>query len=268
MPFHLNKNLTIKGGYDATTDVQDLDNPSVLSGDFNGDDMVTGSGTTLSITGNDENSYHVVVIVDLTDTSLLEGFEIQGGNADGSSSITYSGSNFVRLIGGGLINPNSDLMLSHVTFAGNSAVVGGGMYTISSPTLADVNFFNNSASSSAGGLFNENSASTIITNCTFSGNLANSSGGGMSNINSSTPQITNTSFIGNAAAFGGGVNNDSSSNPNFTNVIFSGNTAESNGGGVNNGTSATPTFTNIAFIENVAENDGGGMYNSLWLLSV
>jgi len=61
-------------------------NKSTLSGDLNGDDVITGSGSTLSITGNEENCYHVVFnfFNFLTPTnSLLDGFTITGGHANG-----------------------------------------------------------------------------------------------------------------------------------------------------------------------------------------
>ena len=144
MPFHLNKNLTIKGGYDATIDVQDLDNPSVLSGDFNGDDMVSGSGSSLSITGNDENAYHVMVTTNLTSSALIEGFEISGGNADGLDDISYEGLTFDESNGGGMYNVSSSPGLANVTFTANSVnFSGGGMYNgiSASPNLMLVTFF-------------------------------------------------------------------------------------------------------------------------------
>ena len=49
--FHFNKNLLLKGSYNPATNAQDFTNPSILSGDFDGDDIITGSGSTLSITG-------------------------------------------------------------------------------------------------------------------------------------------------------------------------------------------------------------------------
>ena len=54
--FHFNKNLVLKGSYNTTTNAQVFANPSILSGDFNGDDVITGSGSSLSITGNSENA--------------------------------------------------------------------------------------------------------------------------------------------------------------------------------------------------------------------
>ena len=59
--FHFNKNLVLKGSYNPGTEAQDFTNPSILSGDFNDDDVITGSGSTLSITENTENAYHVLI---------------------------------------------------------------------------------------------------------------------------------------------------------------------------------------------------------------
>jgi hypothetical protein len=55
--FHFDTNIQIYGGFDGTeTMLSQRDpaaHPTVLSGDFDGLDVVTGSGSTLSITGND-----------------------------------------------------------------------------------------------------------------------------------------------------------------------------------------------------------------------
>ena len=81
--FHFNKNLVLKGSYNPTTNAQVFANPSILSGDFNDDDVITGSGSTLSITGNSENAYHVLITADLTTEAVIEGFLITGGHANG-----------------------------------------------------------------------------------------------------------------------------------------------------------------------------------------
>jgi hypothetical protein len=77
--FHFNKDLVLKGSYNPATNTQDFTNPSILSGDFNDDDVITGSGETLSITQNSENAYHVLITADLTAATQIEGFLITGG---------------------------------------------------------------------------------------------------------------------------------------------------------------------------------------------
>ncbi|MDB4216648.1 hypothetical protein N9789_00555 [bacterium] len=79
--FHFDIDLVLKGSYNPVTDAQDFTNRSILSGDFDGDDVITGSGSTLSITGNSENAYHVLMTVGLTTAAQIEGFLITGGGA-------------------------------------------------------------------------------------------------------------------------------------------------------------------------------------------
>ena len=65
--FILKNGVKVYGGFAGTesllTQRNIAGNPTILSGDFNNDDVITGSGSTLSITGNTENAYHVVISV-------------------------------------------------------------------------------------------------------------------------------------------------------------------------------------------------------------
>ncbi|GAG36260.1 unnamed protein product, partial [marine sediment metagenome] len=126
--------------------------------------------TTIDGTGH----YHVVQCVsnEGADT-VLEGFTITDGNANGAYPDYY---------GGGMYNNGSSPTVSNCTFVGNSA------YT------ASVN------QAKGGGMYNYNS-SPMVTNCTFSGNTAEG-GGGMYNDHSS-PTVTNCTFSGNTAEGGG-----------------------------------------------------------------
>jgi len=132
--FHLNKNLKIYGGFDGTeTMLSERDwktNATFLSGDFMDDDMVIGSGSTLSITNNTENAYHVFITFGLDSTTLIDGFTVQGGNADGgSTTISYDGSDFDQNFGGGMYHINSSPSIRNSTFSENSATNGGGCIT-------------------------------------------------------------------------------------------------------------------------------------------
>ena len=71
--FHFNKDLVLKGSYNTVTETQEFTNPSILSGDFNDDDVITGSGSSLSITENSENAYHVLITQGLTNTARNRG---------------------------------------------------------------------------------------------------------------------------------------------------------------------------------------------------
>jgi hypothetical protein len=220
--FHFNKNLVLKGSYNPATNTQDFANQSILSGDFNDDDVITGSGSSLSITGNSENAYHVLITEGLTSATQIEGFLITGGHADDSDSgtISYSGKSIYKNSGGGMHNSSSSPSIVNTVFSGNSATNGGGMFnSASSPSMVNTVFSGNSAAN-GGGIRNNYFSSPSIVNTVFSGNSA-TKGGGM--YNASSPSIVNTVFSGNSAPTGGGIRNSSSSTSTISNSVFYGN---------------------------------------------
>ena len=116
-------------------------------------------------------AYHVVQCVSGEDEyTVLEGFTITGGNANGTDSNSY---------GGGMYNYESDPTVTNCIFGGNSAEKGGGMYNSgSNPFLANCTFRGNKAGISGGGIYHSSSSGNLI-NCTFSGNHSAGTGGGM-----------------------------------------------------------------------------------------
>jgi hypothetical protein len=297
--FFLKPGVKLYGGFAGTeTERSERDrivNVTVLSGDLEGDDNVTGSGSTLSITGNTENVHHVVMTVDIPNDgeTILDGFTVTGGNADGSGDINISGYTVRRHYGGGMYNSSSSPVLTNVTISRNRASssssntsYGGGMYnSSSSPVLTNIIISENqvyagNSSSFGGGMYNS-SSSPVLTNVTISGNQVgggtsfSSYGGGMYNTSSSSPVLTNVSISGNQAragtSYGGGMYNTSSSSPVLTNVSISGNqaradSANSYGGGMYNNNSES-VLINVSISGNQAYADsgnssGGGMYNN------
>jgi hypothetical protein len=288
--FHLHTDMRIYGGFaGGETELSARNavaNVTILSGDFSNDDVVTGGGSTLSITGNTENAYHVMLTADLTSAALIDGFTIKGGNADFNAnvSISYQSKEFSKRNGGGMYNFSSSPTITNSIFTNNDANdAGGGMYNFSSsPTITNSTFTNNNANYDGGGMYNFSSSSTItnstftnnsagagggmyndvcsptITNSTFTNNNATSAGGGMYNDDSS-PTITNSTFTNNSAGTGGGMYNDNSS-PTITNSTFTNNSADYYGGGMYN-KSSSPTITNSTFTNNNAKTWGGGMVN-------
>ena len=194
--------------------------------------------TTLSgdigIEGNaSDNVYHVVLSVSDAATTVLDGFTVSGGNANGNSSTTVESEFIDRSSGAGVFNHTSFLSIYNTTLTGNSASdFGAGMANeSSSPTINKSSFIGNSSVSGAG-VYNVNS-SPIIINSIFNGNSVTSGGGAMENLNSN-PIITNTTFTENTATFGGGAMFNISSNPVITNSILWGNETEfSNNAGSN-----------------------------------
>ncbi|RLD57880.1 MAG: hypothetical protein DRJ05_08985, partial [Bacteroidetes bacterium] len=228
-------------------------NETTLSGDFNGDDIVSGSGLTLSIGNNTENSYHVFYHpngMNLTSSAVLDGFTVTGGNADGSGWHPF---------GGGAFNYGSSPSYNHCTFIGNSAnEYGGGMYNrnSSAPTVTNCTFSKNSGKY-GGGIYNLE-ASPSITSCDFTGNKTSFFGAGIANYSLSSPSVTSCEFSDNYGFHGGGMYNREST-PTVTNCIFINNSAGSNGGGMYI-ILCSPTLVNCAFSQNSSSDKGGGIF--------
>jgi parallel beta-helix repeat protein len=273
--FQMKNGVAIYGGFDpGAGDVawghRDwVNNRTILSGD---------RGTAED--GLDD-SYHVFYHPAGTvgGSARLDGFIITGGSAkaEGDASphqngggmyndrssptlknVTFTGNSAVD--GGGMYNgPGSSPALSKVAFEDNEADLGGGMYNGagSSPVLNNVTFAGNSAAE-GGGMFNHTGSEPLLTNCAFEGNEAGSNGGGMYNLESS-PVLSSVTFRNNLAYHGGGMHNQSSA-PALSSVTFTGNSANSCGGGMCNEFSS-PTLIDCTFEGNEAGSDGGGMYN-------
>ena len=263
--FSLKNGVALYGGFDGTEtarserDSDPATNGTVLSGDI---------GTAGS---NGDNSYHVVVANYVTNTAVLDGFTITGGNADGATL------NF----GGGFYVSNSYPTLTNLIVTQNaSSNAGGGIYITSSetlranyrvPVLTSVVISNNTALR-GGGIYNQN-ANPKLTDVVFSGNTASTgAGGGMNNQTLNTtdeysiPELTNVTFSGNSAKGGGGLYNNNS-NPILKNVTFSGNTAANRGGAIFN-EGASPTLQNVTISGNSAPvSTGGGIQNITYATS-
>ena len=252
--FQLKNGVALYGGFDPSvddTEFGDRDwaaNATILSGD------VGNPGSTA------DNSYHVFyhpAALALDATAVLDGLKIIAGMANGGGVLS---------LGGGMYNDGCSPAVTHCTFAGNTANIGGGManYNSSSPSVTDCTFAENSASY-GGGMANYSSSSPAVTNCTFSANEAQN-GAGMLNDHSS-PEVTGCTFAANeATGSGGGMYNYTGSSPTLTNCTFAGNAASSMGGGIVNYTAGTPTLTNCTFSGNSA-NTGGGIYDRSSLLT-
>jgi len=283
--FTLVAGVEMYGGFDPSSAINEFDErdwdayPTVLSGDIDGNDITDTNGVVTD-TANlsvSSNSYHVVTSTNVLSSTVLDGFIITAGDADGSSPIN---------LGGGMHIASSSPTLVNLTFSGNSAYSGGGMHNVnSSPTLTNVTFTSNTATNAGGGMQNQISA-PVLTNVTFDGNSANE-GGGIWN-KYGTPKQTNVTFVGNSATRGGGIyakfnfspnmanvtfaGNSANegggmyikvnSNPILTNVTFSGNSATNNGGGMWIGITTKPSLANVTFAANSATNSGGGIYNN------
>lgn len=197
--------------------------------------------------------YHVVQCVSGEDpNTILEGFTITGGNANGD---------YPDDRGGGMYNDGSSPTVTGCIFTGNSAFYyGGGMCNFSgSPTVTGCAFNNNITTSmfgGGGGMYNSSSSPTV-TGCAFTGNSGIYFGGGMYNYVSS-PTVTGCAFTDNSADHGGGMSN-AGSNPIVTGCTFTKNSADYFGGGMYN-EGSSPTVANCILWGNtpdeIADNTG------------
>ena len=285
--FQLINGVIIQGSYagfgEPDPDVRDVDlYETILSGDLYGNDIeVNDPCDLLNEPTRAENSYHVVTGSGTDVNTILDGFTIIAGNANGRSYLEdpedhgggiyiYSGNPTVincRFIGnsaergGGMYNDErageGNLTIMNCKFIANSAHRGGGMYNYKSKSiLTNCAIISNSAKSLGGGICNVYSSITL-TNCIFSGNSA-SSGGGMCSSGGS-PNVTNCIFTGNSAVYNGGGMANCVCSPIVSKCIFHGNSASITGGGIYNA-SSSPVLTNCTFSDNSAEN-GGGIHN-------
>lgn len=266
--FHFGSvDLHVYGGFNGTeTDLNQRDwinNTTVLSGDFNGDDIVTGSGPTLSITNNTENTYAVFVTANTTNNAIIDGFTISSGYANSAVYYSYNGIQFYGTNGAGIINLNSSLTLSNLIITSCASTGNGaGIYNTGSSAILDNVTLSNNVSNRGGGIYNNNSSISLL-NSIVTGNrviYSTPEGAGMANVNSS-PVINNVVFSNNSGTGkGGGMNNDASSSPVLNNVIFYANSSTGFGGGMHNEDSS-PSLTNVVFANNTTNNYGGGVHN-------
>jgi hypothetical protein len=202
--FALKDGVGVYGGFAGTETAFWQRNPAHRVTTLSGDIGTPGD--------NSDNSYHVVSTYFLTSATVLDGFTITGGYANGSG--------FYQSNGAGLFNDHSAMTVANLTFTGNTAASGGGMDNESSTSaLTNVIFTGNTAAYAGGGLYNSHSTPTL-TNVLFAGNSATSWGGGLENDFSSSPTLLNVTFSGNYAALAGGAMYGFQSSATLTNCIL------------------------------------------------
>jgi mucin-19 len=207
--FLIKSDIEILGGFPNSG------NPGLA--DRNWSTHLTTLSGEIGAPGLHDNSYQVVFFDHVSNSALLDGFTITGGNGETTKN------------GGGIYND------------------GSGVGRQSNPRIANCTITGNVARSGAG-LFNDGfrgNSSPEVVNCIFSGNKATRDGGGAYNFGgdngNSNPSFVNCVFSGNKAErIGGGVFNDAVDavggvcSPDFVNCSFSGNQADFGVGGMYN----------------------------------
>ncbi len=221
--FGMTDGCGIYGGFDGTetarSEADPATNETIISGDIsNNDPTITDNANSV-----------VWFTSSITSNTVLDGFTITAGYADGGGSgnsggglLLYGNPMLSRLIfrdnhavsGGGAVQAiNTEAVLDRCTFHDNDAWLGGVMYLSGSDlTIANSLFYDNLASNGStgygGALFLANSDPELI-NVSFADNTADTDGGGIYNdaiVGGSHPVIVNSILWGNVDA--GGTNDE------------------------------------------------------------
>lgn len=243
--FTLKNGIKIYGGFSGTeTQLAQRNwktNITILSGDL-------GIVNTLS-----DNSYHVVITINLSSSTVLDGFTITKGYATApwQSSVTVSGRVIDRYKGAGVYNSNAATVFANCIIKNNSADCTDG-----------------NDDSWGAGIVNDNCSSSF-TNCIFDSNsflIGGSSfgvfGAGML-ISSGACTITNCAFVNNSGGSGffdasrGGALYLTAGLTAITNCIFYNNTSQNGAAiGCGGGGTNSSTITNCTFVNNTSSFPG------------
>ncbi|MBL4771180.1 MAG: right-handed parallel beta-helix repeat-containing protein [Planctomycetes bacterium] len=224
--------------------------PSILLGDLSGND-----GSNL----RNDNSYHLITTTSTNASAVLDGFEIRGGNANGSGNNNKGG--------GILCVSNSSPTIRNCDFIDNRCTFGGGAGYINSshPTFTDCSFVDNRGGS-FGGAFDMNGGNnTQFERCKFIGNSA-SRAGALEIYATSNALVSNCLFVNNTATGGSGGGAlwfGQGGSATVVNCTVFGNHAPSAPGGGLRDQGSNVTVTNSIFWDNTGAGGAQGPSNQV-----
>ncbi len=224
--FELNNGVEFYGGFNGTETMLSqrdyVNNVTILSGNIGNQGAAS------------DNLIHVVRAHDVTSTTLMDGFTVIEGYANGVGLESE--------MGGGFINDGGSCTVRNCTFLDNYAEYGGGgiatyssgILTVENCTIranfsdafgggvmcrtGTLNIFNSDISGnegSTGGGFRIYSGQLNIDKCTISGNIAGNSAGGLSIDDDGVLILTNSLVVGNLAPSRSILRMSSLSNPGY-----------------------------------------------------
>ena len=198
------------GGETSVAQRDPSTNPTTLSGDLTQNDGP-------NFANNADNSYHVIDGSGSNSLTIIDGFVITAGNANGADSLANGGGIFSQP--GNPTITNNTITLNHANFQ------GGGIYTIPdfSQTITENTISDNVANSSPGGVLIAASSGIVARN-TIVGNT----GGGLRSVGFQF--ITANTITDNTGFRGAGI--FISDNASIKGNTIVGNTASTDGGGL------------------------------------
>jgi predicted outer membrane repeat protein len=281
-----NSGVQLYGGFAGGETAREQRDPTlnltVLSGDIDNNDTKDQGvvSDALDIVG--ANSWHVVLLYNVSSSTVLDGFTITAGSSGFGGGLYCSAPN---------IGLQCTPMLSHLVFAGNAATTsiqggpvlgGGGLYIEAlssgnaSPSVTDVEFRGNRGANGGAMLTLVDSGGTAtpsLTRVVFTGNTATGSGGGYyqrqgnGTISTSMVQVA---FIENTAAAGkgGAISGDGVGAVNVNRAAFVDNSAATDGGAIGFVTNGTSSVSNATFSGNATADEGGAVFNQSGTLTL
>ncbi len=229
-------------------------NPTLLSGDLNNNDT-PNFGNTI------DNSRHVVRAIGVDATSVLDGFVIRDGYANGDPVPRNNWGANLFLEGGAPVIRDCVITKGYSSNAG-----GGAALDACSATFDRCLFSANQCQSFGGGLVDFNAGSPLITNCRFEANVGGSGTGvyvgpyfvnGQIGGNASVRDcvfINNEGRIGAASGIGMFIDRCP---VQVVRCQFIQNTTDAGGGGLFLSGTASQ-IVSCDFVRNEAPGDGGG----------
>ncbi len=275
----LGREVQVLGGYSSDYTSRDpINNPTILQGALN--------NSVLKFYGDVEN------------TTVVDGFVIQGGGGLNFSGIPYTGTygGGVQLqnvsptlrnleitdntvggtstlgLGGGIMMNGSHAILENIHVHGNTGIYGAGIFiNNSSPTLTNCVIENNAlitdnqSSSPLGGGVHLVNSTVSMTDCSVDGHTDCFEGGGIYSSDASTLTMVGGSVSNNSAAGNGGGLYFSGGSLNLLRVAINDNSnlptsTFMNGGGLY-ATAATVSMDSLVVSGNTANAGGGAIFN-------